>query len=241
MTQGPAMTPQQAELTDASQGGFERYRRFALGREGSWLELLYYEIVYTTLSGLPGLVGYGARSFLYPYLFSRCGKRPAIGRGVVLRGAKSVEIGNGVVVDDYAAVDVRGDSARLVIGDRCSIGRYTTIAAKGGAIRFERAVNIGSYCRVATQTSLAIGESTLIAAYCYIGPGNHQTGDGPLISQPMALKGGVKIGQNVWIGAHSTILDGVTIGDGAIVGAHSLVREDVAPGSKVAGVPARVL
>jgi acetyltransferase-like isoleucine patch superfamily enzyme len=49
----------------------------------------------------------------------------------------------------------------------------------------------------------------------------------------------IRIGNNVWIGFQVCILPGVTIGDGAIVGARSVVAEDVAPGSIVAGNPAR--
>jgi acetyltransferase-like isoleucine patch superfamily enzyme len=86
-----------------------------------------------------------------------------------------------------------------------------------------------------------IGESTLVAAFSYIGPGNHKRGDGTkaLIEEEMEIKGGVKIGARCWIGAHTTILDGVTIGDDAIVGAHSMVREDVPAGATVVGVPAK--
>jgi acetyltransferase-like isoleucine patch superfamily enzyme len=235
----PAMTPQQAQLTNASKGGLKAYRRFVIGDQASWLDLVCYELLYTGLSGLPGMLGYGTRSLFYPYLFKSCNGRPAIGRGVVLRGVKNIELGTGVVIDDYAALDVR-DGA-IDIGDRCSIGRFSTVAAKGGAINLAAAVNIGSYCRVATQSKIDIGESALIAAFCYIGPGNHQRGEGPLISQPMDIKGGVSIGRHVWIGAHTTILDGVKIGDGAIIGAHSLVRDDIPAGAKVAGVPARQL
>jgi acetyltransferase-like isoleucine patch superfamily enzyme len=49
------------------------------------------------------------------------------------------------------------------------------------------------------------------------------------------------IGNDVWIGANSTVLAGVKIGDGAIIGAHSLVNKDVAPYSIVVGVPAKHL
>jgi maltose O-acetyltransferase len=51
----------------------------------------------------------------------------------------------------------------------------------------------------------------------------------------------VRIGSRVFIGARAVILPGVTIGDDAIVGAASLVRHDVAPGTVVAGNPAREL
>ena len=48
----------------------------------------------------------------------------------------------------------------------------------------------------------------------------------------------VNIGNNVFIGANSTVLPGVTIGDGSIIGANSLVTHDVPPGTVYAGNPA---
>lgn len=53
--------------------------------------------------------------------------------------------------------------------------------------------------------------------------------------------GEICIGNEVMIGANSTILAGVTIGDGAVVAAGSLVNRDVAPGEFVGGVPIRSL
>lgn len=52
-------------------------------------------------------------------------------------------------------------------------------------------------------------------------------------------KGNVVIGNDVWIGANTTILSGVTIHDGAVVGAGSLVCKDVQPYAIVAGNPAK--
>ena len=49
----------------------------------------------------------------------------------------------------------------------------------------------------------------------------------------------ISIGDNVWIGGHSTILPGVTIGDGAVIAAGSVVTKDVAPRTLVAGNPAK--
>lgn len=53
--------------------------------------------------------------------------------------------------------------------------------------------------------------------------------------------GDVIIGDEVMIGANTTILPGVTIGDGAIVSAGTLVHRDVPAGAFVGGNPMRVI
>ena len=50
----------------------------------------------------------------------------------------------------------------------------------------------------------------------------------------------VLIGDDVWIGGHSTILPGVVIGNGAVIAAGSVVTENVEPRTLVAGNPARL-
>lgn len=54
-------------------------------------------------------------------------------------------------------------------------------------------------------------------------------------------KGGIVIGDDVWLGFRSTILDGVSIGQGAVVGACSVVTKSVPPYAIVAGCPAKVI
>lgn len=236
------MTPQQRKLTEKN-SGLGTYKEFVVGGEKSLPSFLWYEFLTLGISTCPGLLGLGLRSLLYPSLFAKCGKRPAIGRGVIVRRPGNIEIGNRVLVDDYAVLDVRGESGSISLGDFVSLGRFTTVAAKHGSISLGPGVNVGSYCRIATQSKVEIGESALIAAYCYIGPGNHAHDDSnsPLIEREMEIKGGVTIGAHCWIGARTTILDGVTIGDGAIIGAHSLVLEDIPPRSIAIGSPAKVV
>ena len=50
-----------------------------------------------------------------------------------------------------------------------------------------------------------------------------------------------KIGNDVWIGTHSTILNGISVGDGAVIGANSIVTKDVPPYAIVVGNPGRVV
>lgn len=49
------------------------------------------------------------------------------------------------------------------------------------------------------------------------------------------------IGNNVWLGANSTVLPGVTIGDGCVIGAGAVVTKNVPENSVVVGVPGRVV
>lgn len=53
--------------------------------------------------------------------------------------------------------------------------------------------------------------------------------------------GKIRIGDNVFLGANTTILPGICIGENAIVGANSVVTKDVPADTVVAGNPARVI
>lgn len=53
--------------------------------------------------------------------------------------------------------------------------------------------------------------------------------------------GEVRIGNEVMIGANTTILPGIEIGDGAIVSAGTLVHKDVPAGTFVGGNPMRII
>jgi acetyltransferase-like isoleucine patch superfamily enzyme len=236
------MSPQQKKLSAAQRSGFALYREYAVG-DTSLAFFAWYEICTLLCSGLPGALGFGLRAQLYPSLLRRSGARPAFGKQVILRNPKAMQLGAKVMVDDFATLDARGEQSQIELGDHVSIGRFSSVVAKNAQITLGAAVNVGSYCRIASQSKVHIGASTLIAAYSYIGAGNHQVGDDdtPLIEREMDLRGGVSIGTHVWIGARVTILDGVTIGDGAIVGAHSLVKDDIPAGAVAVGAPARVI
>ena len=52
-------------------------------------------------------------------------------------------------------------------------------------------------------------------------------------------KGDVVIGNDVWIGMDTLILNGVKINDGSIIGANSLITKDVQPYEFVGGNPAK--
>lgn len=173
----PAMTAQQRTFSQATKSSLTLYRELVVGKR-PLLYFLGYEFCMTFLSGMPGLLGIAGRALAYPHLYRACGRRPALGRGIVLRRPAQISLGKGVLVDDYAALDVRGDGASINLGDHVSIGRYSSIVSRGECVDLAQGVNVGSYCRIATESKIRIGESVLVAAYSYIGPGNHQLREG---------------------------------------------------------------
>ena len=54
-------------------------------------------------------------------------------------------------------------------------------------------------------------------------------------------RGPLTIGNNVFVGANTTLLYDVTIGDNVIIGAGSVVNHDIPSGSVAAGVPCMVI
>ena len=51
----------------------------------------------------------------------------------------------------------------------------------------------------------------------------------------------IRVGNDVWIGAGTTVLAGASIGDGTVIGAGSVVKGEIPAGVIAVGVPCRVL
>lgn len=95
------------------------------------------------------------------------------------------------------------------------------------------------YTMIDSHEQIEFGSHCIVGPFCYFTDADHLAEEGkPIRTQPMKTAP-VKIGKDVWIGAHVCVLKGVTIGDGAVVGAGAVVTRDVPPNAKVAGVPAR--
>lgn len=99
---------------------------------------------------------------------------------------------------------------------------------------------VGPFCYLGSYHPLTIGKDSLVGAYSYLITGNHGRSQKDLPIASQGYEGApIRLGNNVWLGAHVVVLPGVTIGDGAVVGAGAVVTKDIPAGETWGGVPAR--
>jgi acetyltransferase-like isoleucine patch superfamily enzyme len=158
----------------------------------------------------------------------RPGELPArIGPGGHVRAGTIIYAGVtiGARVNTGHGAMIREDN---VIGDECSVGTHAVL---------EPGNRVGDRTRIHSQCFL---EHVTLGDGVFLGPGVVFTDDPhPMCPRYLDCVLGATVERDVAIGGNATILPGVRIGAGALVGAGSTVTRDVAPGTVVAGNPAR--
>lgn len=100
----------------------------------------------------------------------------------------------------------------------------------------------GKFCAIAAETKFIMtGDHKLDAITTYPFPIFGQGWEGAFNIQDLPVKGDIIVGNDVWFGYDSLVMNGVTIGNGAIIAARAVVVKDVPPYSIVAGNPAKVV
>lgn len=122
---------------------------------------------------------------------------------------------------------VRG--SRIIISEKVVIDSFVKIKPAGGSgdliIGPESVINSG--CVLYTGNGIRIGSNVAIAANCTFAPANHEYARKNVLIAKQGFrpsKGGILVGDDVWIGANCVLLDGASVGDGCVVGAGSIVR-----------------
>jgi sugar O-acyltransferase (sialic acid O-acetyltransferase NeuD family) len=108
-------------------------------------------------------------------------------------------------------------------GPRVEVGRGTMVAANTALVAD---VTIGNH--VVLNVGSIVSHDSSVGDFTTISPGS-------------CLNGGVHLGVEVFVGSGAVFIPGVLVGDRAVIGAGACVIHDVAPGTTVAGVPAKVI
>jgi acetyltransferase-like isoleucine patch superfamily enzyme len=145
-----------------------------------------------------------------------------------LYGEGAIRIGRDTLIGPYASLSagmIPGQELItdriVVLGDRCLIGRGTSIVAH---LRVE------------------IGDDVYTGPNVYITDQNHARDDPALpVGRQAAPERPVEIGNGSWLGAGAVVLPGARIGAHVTVGAGSVVTGDLPDHCVAVGSPARII
>ena len=161
------------------------------------------------------------------------GANTRIGSHVCIKG--KVVIGENVCISPQAVV---GASAGSYI--RNEVGGWEYNPQLGGVLIADD-VGIGSNAIVhrAALEDTIIGRGSKIGANCYIGH-NSVIGEDTFIAGKTIFGGRTKVGDYCHIGLSVVTIPGIKIGDNVLVGAGAVVTRDIESGCVAYGNPARV-
>lgn len=196
-----------------------------------------------------------------PVLFSFCiGKAISLLRGiirthskiflekkVILKSKNQIHFGKNLRLAENVKLDALSEDG-ICFGDNCSVGINTRIECTGSFSFLGKGFKCGNNCGLGTDSfygcagGIELGDDVIVGNFVSMHSENHNCSDTEI---PIRLQGtthkGIKIGNNVWIGAKVTILDGVQIGNGCVIGAGSVVTKSFPDNSVIAGVPAKLI
>jgi acetyltransferase-like isoleucine patch superfamily enzyme len=158
--------------------------------------------------------------------FAGFGQRTVLMCPVRLVGEHRISLGDNVFIGPGSWLQT------LQEGRECSV-----------AIVIGNDTSIAGACVISAVTQVILEEEVLCARNVYISDHMHKHTD----TQEAILRQGldkiqpVRIRRGAWIGQNVVVCPGVTIGRGAVVGANSVVTRDIPDFAVAVGAPARVV
>lgn len=174
-------------------------------------------------------------------------KRVFIGRRVVFLNKKNINFGRNVTIEENCFVDAYAQN-KIDFGDNVKIGAYSSISSTSHMSKFGIGFKIGNNSGVGRFTEfgasggIEIGNDVIMGSYVSFHSENHNFKD---FSKPIREQGvtskGIKLGDNIWVGAKTTFLDGCEVGNNSVVAAGAVVKDVFPEKVVIGGIPAKII
>ncbi len=195
-------------------------------------------LIYITLS---------KRFFMLIRGYLKTGKKVFVGRNTIIHNVSNISFGKNVTIDNNCQID-GFSSEKIQFGDCIKIGSYSTLSATSHLSKFGKGLKIGNNSAVGQFTQFGaaggveIGNDVIMGSYISFHSENHNFKDNTkLIREQGVTSKGIKIGNNVWVGAKATFLDGCVVGNNSVVAAGAVVNGIYPDNSIIGGIPAKVI
>jgi acetyltransferase-like isoleucine patch superfamily enzyme len=135
--------------------------------------------------------------------------------------------------------------AEVDLSKNFKMGKGVIVSSFSKIKSLDGPVVLGSGSGFATGCFVSTGEKGIIAGKNFLcGPNVSITASNFVanrLGENVHTSRGIRIGDNVWVGANSSILDGAEIGDNTVVYANSVVSGKFPPNVILRGCPAKII
>jgi acetyltransferase-like isoleucine patch superfamily enzyme len=170
-----------------------------------------------------------------------------LGKNCTITNKSNIQFGKNVTIENNSIIDGFAKN-KIIFGDGVKIGSYSKLlstshlATYGIGLKMGNNSAVGDFTHFGATGGLEIGNDVIMGSYVSFHSENHNFSDkSKLIREQGVNSKGIKIGNNIWVGAKVTFLDGCQVGDNSIVAAGAVVNGIFPNNSLIGGVPAKLI
>jgi acetyltransferase-like isoleucine patch superfamily enzyme len=179
--------------------------------------------------------------------YLKTGRKVFIGNNTRILNSRNIVFGKNVTIGSHCEIDGYA-SEKIILGDCVKIGCYSKLLSTSHFSKFGKGLKMGNNSAIGDFThfgapgGIEIGDDVIMGSYISFHSENHNFNDtSKLIREQGVNSKGIKLGNNIWVGAKVTFLDGCQVGDHSVVAAGAVVNGTYPPHSIIGGVPAKVI
>jgi acetyltransferase-like isoleucine patch superfamily enzyme len=174
-------------------------------------------------------------------------KKVFLGKGCQISNKRNIVFGKNITIENNVSIDGYAKN-KLFFGNNVKIGSYSWISCTSHMSKYGEGISIGNnsafgrFTEFGAAGGIEIGNDVIAGSYISFHSENHNFNDtSKLIREQGVTSKGIKIGNNVWIGAKVTFLDGSIIGDNCVVAAGAVVNGIFPNNTVIGGIPAKII
>ena len=179
--------------------------------------------------------------------YFKTGRKVFIGCNTKVANPGNFILGKNVTIDKHCLLD-GFSSEKIILGDCVKIGAFSKLTSTSHFSKYGKGLKmgnnsaIGDYTHFGAAGGIEIGTDVIMGSYISFHSENHNFLDkSKLIREQGVTSKGIKLGNNIWVGAKVTFLDGCVVGDNSVVAAGAVVNGIFPDNVVIGGVPAKVL
>ncbi len=174
-------------------------------------------------------------------------KKVFLGANCKVSNKKNIHFGKNVTIEKNTIIDGFA-SEKIIIGEGSRIGAYSWITCTSHLSKYGKGLKIGSnsaigrFSEFGASGGIEIGNDVIMGSYISFHSENHNFFSvSKLIREQGVTSEGIKLGNNIWVGAKVTFLDGSIVGDNTVIAAGAVVKGEFPSNVVIGGVPAKIL